>query len=1163
MIKLLRRTKAHVFIRTIFISIAAIILSSPLLFAAHDYANALYLATYFYGAQRCGNTSSWIHAACHTKDGSTETGAPDLTGGWHDCGDHVSFGQTGPYAAGVLITGYLLYPASYADSYSQAYSAAPGNGIPDVLDEVKIETDFLIKCITSSGRFYYQKGNGDYDHKHMCEPAYYSTNYTVSEGGESDGGRPMYYVTSGGSNVAGDAAAALALMAVAYAPYDSTYADTCFAKAKAVFAIGDTNPGTVAGGSYYSAANYQDDMAWGAICIYRASKYRGATDSAYLTKAQTYIAGAQGAGSWPLCYDHTEFLAHYELYKQTASSTDLTWMQSDMAYYKNQMTTCGIGSYAHVTSWGSLRYAANMAFAAILLNSISADSTVYAFAKNNIDFILGTHGDIAGSPNCPQGRSFLIGYTNPDYPTLGSVKHPHHRAAFGKTSTADTDWQTEDSSPGSIAYKYVLKGGLVGGPQAACGTYNDRINDYTSNEVGVDYNAGLVGALAGIIHTVNPATATVTPTINLSMTRTSTPTITRTPTITPTSLPTNKLNLQVMMSSGGTSSCAGQMSVNLKIINNDTVAIPVASVTVRVWLNTSKTITVEKYNCATYNSSGTGLGDVTTVTGTQTTLASAITCDGRTATVYIDITFATGTDIPPGGYLYFNGVIRNSDWSSPIDASCNSYSQIPATYTSYTEDSHFNLIEKSTLVCEYTDSTTQDAKSGINPVTGASACGGAAANTATSTPTPTFTRTYTATYTRTPSPSVTPSTSPTKTATITATPTYSSTGSGTYTPTFTFTNTQAASTSTSTPTATKTGTVTYTATSTPTCTATRTFTATATKTLPAASYTVTPTYTATGTNTPTPTLTFTPSCTSTLTSTPTGTPSFSPTYTYTVTLTGTPTYTGTSTPTGTATGTFTITQTYTYSPTDTPYAGTPTNTWTDSPTPTITLTETSTLTETPSWTPTITTTATPTYTGTSTLTNTPTFTNTPEDTPTNTPMNTSTNTPVDTATGTPQDTLTATLVNTATNTPVNTTTNTPVNTSTNTPVDTVTATATEIPIYTATNTPVTAALEGHLKITDCKSYPNPYIPSGLDLNIGYNITRGITSIDLYVYSNASRLVRHYTTQVNQPSAGYWTIQVKKELFEELSSGIYFYIVKVKGNNNETAASHIEKIIILR
>lgn len=46
---------------------------------------------------------------------------------------------------------------------------------------------------------------------------------------------------------------------------------------------------------------------------------------------------------------------------------------------------------------------------------------------------------------------------------------------------------------------HILTGALVGGPtDASGGGYTDSLTDYTANEVAIDYNAGLVGAAAGL-----------------------------------------------------------------------------------------------------------------------------------------------------------------------------------------------------------------------------------------------------------------------------------------------------------------------------------------------------------------------------------------------------------------------------------------------------------------------------------------------------------------------------------------------------------------------------------------------------------------------------------------------------------------------------------------
>jgi len=72
------------------------------LYSSSEYVEFLNLTTRFYGAQRCGGQSSnWILKSnpagtnCHTQDGPSYLAGLDLTGGWHDAGDHMKFSRTG------------------------------------------------------------------------------------------------------------------------------------------------------------------------------------------------------------------------------------------------------------------------------------------------------------------------------------------------------------------------------------------------------------------------------------------------------------------------------------------------------------------------------------------------------------------------------------------------------------------------------------------------------------------------------------------------------------------------------------------------------------------------------------------------------------------------------------------------------------------------------------------------------------------------------------------------------------------------------------------------------------------------------------------------------------------------------------------------------------
>lgn len=449
----------------------------------HDYVEALHKTTFFLGAQRCGDTKSWIHEKCHTRDG--ETKGVDLSGGWHDCGDHIKFAQTNSFAAASMLQMYDRFSKGYHDRYSQAFSAPPKNNIPDILDEVKIFTDYLLKAI-QNGTVYYQVGFSG-DHNSFAEPAWQSENMSTANGGEP---RPVYSVTAGASNYCGSAAATLALMAMNYEKYDAKYADSCLKKAKEYYSVGATNSYSQADAEnqfYKNPGEWQDDMAMGAISLYRATE-----DKKYLTDAENYYSWGQFMPTYTvLSYTNIGPLVAYELYKETQKQLYLTHLTTEYHEMTGKTTNC---SYAHFNDWGSLKYTTAAAQVAFLYHDLTNDPAAYDFGKMNIDFSLGTHIDLGGS--APENFSFVIGYNELGG---GSPQSPQHAAAFGKEDNAWMEFTKEKNNPGSITYAHELTGALVGGPTSACAGYEDNIDNFRSNEVCTYYNAHIIGALAYIV----------------------------------------------------------------------------------------------------------------------------------------------------------------------------------------------------------------------------------------------------------------------------------------------------------------------------------------------------------------------------------------------------------------------------------------------------------------------------------------------------------------------------------------------------------------------------------------------------------------------------------------------------------------------------------------
>lgn len=124
------------------------------------------LKQYYYN--RCGLTLSTelageaAHNACHTKEAQMKDEASvklDVSGGWHVDESGTRDVPTGCSTVNHLLLAYELYPEVFGDETGIPES---GNGIPDVLDEVKYEIDWLMKMQDSrSGAVYSAVSSAD------------------------------------------------------------------------------------------------------------------------------------------------------------------------------------------------------------------------------------------------------------------------------------------------------------------------------------------------------------------------------------------------------------------------------------------------------------------------------------------------------------------------------------------------------------------------------------------------------------------------------------------------------------------------------------------------------------------------------------------------------------------------------------------------------------------------------------------------------------------------------------------------------------------------------------------------------------------------------------------------------------------------------------------
>jgi endoglucanase len=430
----------------------------------------------FYGAQRSGDGANWLlsGATCHMNDG--ESIQRDLTGGWYDAGDHVKVTLSIAYASYVMLKAFDAFPEAFADRDGQRYEGAP-NGIPDVLDEARYATDYLVKAHLSETELVGMVGNAQADHRQWvgCQ---------AQEGLAANlGGRPRPVSMEANADVAGITAASLAIMARLYRSFDAALADSYQLHAAQIYQIGKNNPSGSNPGLYGQNGDaWFDEMLAGSAELFRLT-----SEEAYLSDALGFNTSIENHG-WAPNYSLSADFSRHSLYVGGQADAVSEFWQLDVENYAAKVSTNEFTTGAvYFDEWGMLRYSAGAAFSAALFAQVTGDMAARDLAISQLNYIAGQNS---------YSRSFVIGVgVNPP-------QNPHHR----NSDTLDI----------------LLTGALVAGPTQRAFTqgqgmnalvitqpgYEDVTEDYVGNEVALDYNAGLVGLAAfGVLQQRTAATS--------------------------------------------------------------------------------------------------------------------------------------------------------------------------------------------------------------------------------------------------------------------------------------------------------------------------------------------------------------------------------------------------------------------------------------------------------------------------------------------------------------------------------------------------------------------------------------------------------------------------------------------------------------------------------
>ena len=393
--------------------------------------------------------------------------------GWYDAGDY------GKYIVNSGITTYTLLQLyqqnkAFFDTLNLNIPES-GNKIPDILDEIRWNLDWMIAMQDEDGGVFHKLTTLKFAGMVMPEKAT-AQRYAIGKGVEATW----------------NFAAVMALAADIYSSFDSKFASSCAKAAEKAhqWAIPNateryTQPSDVSTGSYTGSSIWSLKV-WANAELYRISHNKNFTDVIHSVKFGSKDATLQ---SW----SHSAMLEAFTIatnpnvFEKADVDTAKAMIFRLADKYVESLENNGFGIALERGDfyWGSNGGAANKGMVLIHAYILSKDKKYLNAAIGIADYILGRN---------PLDLSYLTGYG------VNQVMNPHHRPSQADEIEAPVPGMVAggpNSSATDCAKNYVDK-------DAVAKSYYDNSCSYATNEVAINWNAPfayLVGSIQAILAT--------------------------------------------------------------------------------------------------------------------------------------------------------------------------------------------------------------------------------------------------------------------------------------------------------------------------------------------------------------------------------------------------------------------------------------------------------------------------------------------------------------------------------------------------------------------------------------------------------------------------------------------------------------------------------------
>ncbi len=360
------------------------------------YSEMIQLANKSLFLQRCGMAMEEPYAGkytrkiCHLDDAhyhptTGQNGHKDVTGGWHDAGDYGKYIAPGSVTVAILLLAHEMNPEKFSSDACGIPES--GNGIPDLLDEVKYELDWLFKMQREDGAVHEKVHSKDY------------VQFVMPSEGHLE--RYIYEVSS---TATADFAAVMAVAARKFKAINANYSTKCLEAARKAYQFLRNNPDVFPHGGFknpsdtqaggYSDAFDKNERIWAASELYITTGEKKFHDDFQSLSAQL------NSDFSVLAWNDPSPLAYYSYLLNPLDKSDKGIHQKIkdklIAFCDHQVKLAdqdgfGIAMAPDDFIWGSNGYMLNKAMNLIIGYEMTNNQRYLDLANHHLNYILGVN----------------------------------------------------------------------------------------------------------------------------------------------------------------------------------------------------------------------------------------------------------------------------------------------------------------------------------------------------------------------------------------------------------------------------------------------------------------------------------------------------------------------------------------------------------------------------------------------------------------------------------------------------------------------------------------------------------------------------------------------------------------------------------------------------